>query len=104
LVSGAPYPRESAAATGVTEGWTASDLVRARHRRSAVIRRGVSSEKELFKELVESIKEAGQIHRGEIRASREFVFDAHDVGVRENLTNPSWTRPAIDLVPRILPV
>jgi len=84
------------------------DVVRARRRRSAVIRRGVSSvfrmKKELFKELVESVKEAGQIHRGEIRGSREFVFDAHDVGVRENLTTPSPTRPAIDLAPRILPV
>ena len=35
--------------------------------------------KQLFDELVESIKEAGQIHRGEIRPSREFVFDAQDV-------------------------
>lgn len=29
--------------------------------------------KRLFNELVESIKEAGRIHRGEIKASREFV-------------------------------
>jgi len=35
--------------------------------------------KQLFDELIESIKEAGQIHRGEIQASREFVFDAQDV-------------------------
>lgn len=35
--------------------------------------------KQLFDELVESIKEAGQIHRGETRPSREFVFDPQDV-------------------------
>jgi len=35
--------------------------------------------KQLFDDLVESIKEAGQIHRGEIRPSREFVFGAQDV-------------------------
>jgi putative transcriptional regulator len=35
--------------------------------------------KQLFDELVESIKEAGKIHRGEIQASREFVFEAQDV-------------------------
>jgi hypothetical protein len=40
--------------------------------------------KQLFDELVASIKEAGQIHRGEIRASREFVFDTNDVVVRED--------------------
>ena len=31
--------------------------------------------KELFNELVASIKEAGRIHRGEIPPSREFTFD-----------------------------
>lgn len=42
--------------------------------------------KELFSELVESIKEAGKIHRGEIPPSREFTFDAQDVrAVREKL-------------------
>ena len=42
--------------------------------------------KELFNELVESIKEAGQIHRGEIRASREFAFEKQDVrAIREKL-------------------
>lgn len=42
--------------------------------------------KELFAELVESIKEAGKIHRGEIRPSREFVFDAQNVrAIREKL-------------------
>jgi putative transcriptional regulator len=42
--------------------------------------------KELFNELVESIEEAGQIHRGEKRPSREFTFDAQDVrAVREKL-------------------
>lgn len=42
--------------------------------------------KELFNELVESIKEAGKTHRGEIQPSREFIFDAQDVrAVREKL-------------------
>lgn len=35
--------------------------------------------KQLFDELVTSIKEAGQIHRGEARASRTFVFEPEDV-------------------------
>ncbi|HEX3579783.1 MAG TPA: hypothetical protein VHY33_14565 [Thermoanaerobaculia bacterium] len=35
--------------------------------------------KQLFDELVESINEAGRIHRGEIRPSREFIFDEQDV-------------------------
>jgi hypothetical protein len=39
--------------------------------------------KRLFNELVESIKEAGQIHRGEIRALREFVFDTQDAAASE---------------------
>jgi hypothetical protein len=35
--------------------------------------------KQLFNELIASIKEAGQNHRGEIRASREFVVNADDL-------------------------
>jgi putative transcriptional regulator len=35
--------------------------------------------KELFNELVESIKEAGKIHRGELKPSREFTFEPADV-------------------------
>lgn len=39
-----------------------------------------------FNELVESIKEAGRIHRGEIKPSREFIFEAQDVRrIREKL-------------------
>ena len=39
-----------------------------------------------FDEMVESIKEAGQIHRGEIKPSREFIFEAQDVRrIREKL-------------------
>jgi hypothetical protein len=34
---------------------------------------------QLFDELIDSIKEAGQIHREEIRASREFVVNADDL-------------------------
>ncbi|HYI09060.1 MAG TPA: NadS family protein [Thermoanaerobaculia bacterium] len=41
---------------------------------------------EFFDELVESIKEAGRIHRGEIKPSREFIFEAQDVRhIREKL-------------------
>ena len=35
--------------------------------------------KQLFNELVESIREAGKIHRGEAAASRRFVFKPQDV-------------------------
>jgi len=38
-----------------------------------------SLKKELFNDLVASIKEAGKIHRGEMRASRELAFDPEDV-------------------------
>ncbi len=42
--------------------------------------------KELFEELVESIKQAGRIHRGEAQPSRRFVFEPQDVrGIREKL-------------------
>jgi putative transcriptional regulator len=42
--------------------------------------------KELFNELVASIKEAGRIHRGEVPPSREFRFDSEDVrAIREKL-------------------
>jgi hypothetical protein len=58
-------------------------------RRSAGVTRGVSSvfemKKQLLIELIDSIKEAGQVHRGAIRASREFVVNAQDVVVREEL-------------------
>lgn len=35
--------------------------------------------KEMFAELVESVKQAGKIHRGEARPSREYVFKASDI-------------------------
>jgi putative transcriptional regulator len=35
--------------------------------------------KQLFDELVASIKDAGKIHRGEAKASRTFVFQPEDV-------------------------
>lgn len=42
--------------------------------------------KELFDDLVASIKEAGRIHRGEIEPSRRFVFEPDDVRrIREKL-------------------
>jgi putative transcriptional regulator len=34
---------------------------------------------QLFDELVSSIKEAGRIHRGEVKASRTFVFEPDDI-------------------------
>jgi putative transcriptional regulator len=42
--------------------------------------------KELFDDLVTSIKQAGTIHRGEAKASRTFVFRPDDVRqIREKL-------------------
>ena len=42
--------------------------------------------KELFEDLVASIKEAGKIHRGETKASRRFVFQPEEVReIREKL-------------------
>ena len=42
--------------------------------------------RQLFEELVASIKEAGRIHRGEAQPSRCFVFEPQDVrGIREKL-------------------
>jgi hypothetical protein len=35
--------------------------------------------KMLFDDLVESIREAGRIHRGEIPPSRKFVFEPMDI-------------------------
>src|SRR5881394_4534071 len=35
--------------------------------------------KQLFNELIESIREAGRIHRGEAPPSRQFVFEPEDV-------------------------
>jgi len=35
--------------------------------------------KQLFDELVSSIREAGKIHRGEAEPSRRFVFEPEDV-------------------------
>ena len=42
--------------------------------------------KEMFDQLVASVKEAGKIHRGELKASRTFVFEPEDVRkIREKL-------------------
>lgn len=42
--------------------------------------------KALFAELTESVREAGEIHRGNAKASRHFVFKAEDVrAIREKL-------------------
>ena len=43
-------------------------------------------DQELFDELLESVKEAGQIVKGKRRPSRTFVVEARDVrNIRENL-------------------
>ena len=42
--------------------------------------------KQLFNELIESIREAGKIHRGEASPSRRFVFEPGDIReIREKL-------------------
>ena len=42
--------------------------------------------KQLFDDLVSSVKQAGKIHRGEAKASRTFVFQPEDVRkIREKL-------------------
>ena len=42
--------------------------------------------KELFSELVESIQQAGRIHRGEEAPSRRFVFEPEEVqSIRKKL-------------------
>jgi len=41
----------------------------------------------MFNDLVESIKEAGRIHRGEIPPSRKFVFEQMDIkAIRKRLS------------------
>jgi len=35
--------------------------------------------KEMFEQLVASVKEAGKIHRGEAKASRTFVFQPEEI-------------------------
>jgi putative transcriptional regulator len=50
--------------------------------------------KQLFEELVTSVKEAGKIHRGEARPSRRFVFEPEDVRrIREKLGKPQSEVP-----------
>ena len=42
--------------------------------------------KAMFDELVESLREAGKIHRGETSPSRRFVFEPEDIrAIREKL-------------------
>ena len=43
--------------------------------------------KMLFDDLVESIKEAGRIYRGEIPPSRKFVFEPMDIKVPPRRAN-----------------
>ncbi len=47
---------------------------------------GVQMKKELFEDLVTSVKQAGKIHRGQTAPSRAFVFQPEDVRqIREKL-------------------
>jgi len=47
---------------------------------------GSSNEKEAFEELLESVREAGKILRGEMKSSREFSFTPEDVqAIRKRL-------------------
>jgi len=51
--------------------------------------------KELFEELITSVKQAGRIHRGEAKPSRTFVFAPEDVRkIREKLdkSQPEFAR------------
>ena len=49
--------------------------------------------KTLFDDLVESIKEAGKIHRGEMPPSREFVFAPADIkAIREGKSTKATRR------------
>jgi len=48
--------------------------------------------KMLFDELVESIKEAGKIHRGEMSPSREVVFAPADIKAIRNGKSSKVTR------------
>lgn len=42
--------------------------------------------KEMFEQLVASVKQAGKIHRGETKASRTFVFQPEEIRlIREKL-------------------
>jgi hypothetical protein len=48
--------------------------------------------KMLFDDLVESIKEAGRIHRGEIPPSRKFVFEPMEIKAIRKGKSPKVTR------------
>jgi hypothetical protein len=49
--------------------------------------------KQLFSELVESIQQAGRIHRGEETPSRRFVFETEEVrSIRKKLQKSSARR------------
>jgi len=57
--------------------------------------------KQLFDELVESIKEAGQIHRGENPPSREFVSERVRTNRKKfHKTQSEFARKSKDTGPR----
>lgn len=50
--------------------------------------------KQLFDDLVASVREAGKIHRGEAKPSRIFVFRPEDVRqIREKVNEAQSERP-----------
>ena len=51
--------------------------------------------KALVDELIASIKEAGRIHRGEQKPSREFTFDPQDVRAIRAKLNKSPVKKAL---------
>jgi hypothetical protein len=58
--------------------------------------------KQLFRELLESIREAGEIRRGERAPARKFVFEPDDVrSIREKGT-PRATRTITNIAGRRL--
>jgi hypothetical protein len=66
-------------------------------RLSAAGVQSASVKKKLFNELVESIKEAGRIHRRATEPSRLFVFEPQDVAaIRQKPLFGSAVRPRQD--------
>jgi hypothetical protein len=46
----------------------------------------------IFDDLVESIREAGRIHRGEIPPTRKFVLEPMDIKTIRKVKSPKATR------------
>lgn len=73
-------------ASGVLEAGARRSFLGAEEGARAACEGGVPMKKQLFDELVASVKQAGKIHRGEAQPSRTFVFQPDDVRkIREKL-------------------